>query len=128
MIKRSNFGAPYEPFSLSAKITLFAESTLQNGESGGSCFVGGGIVGGNEKSAYMKQPPFRTAVDLAVIFRCPQLCEALFSFRQKPRFLPKVPYETESRRVRSKHGGDIIRGNTNHSVYEKGCPCEQPFD
>ena len=53
--------------------TLFVKSTLQKVESGRNFLFGGGIVGGNEKSAHMKQPPFRTAVDLAVIFRCPLL-------------------------------------------------------
>ena len=41
LIERCDFGAPYEPFSLSAKITLFAESTLQNGESGGAVLLEG---------------------------------------------------------------------------------------
>ena len=80
--------------------TLFVKSTLQKVESRRNFLYGRATVRENK----------------------------LFLFSQKPRFLWKVLYETESRRVRSKHGGDIVRGNTNHSVYEKGCPCEQPFD
>ena len=62
----------------------------------------------------------------------------LFFFIEKPR-LNNISFHknhafcekyTAKRRVGGSRfvGGGIVGGNINSSVYEKGCPCEQPFD
>ena len=54
MIKRSNFGVPYEPLSLSAKTTLFVKISLQKVESRRDFLFGKDIVREYKIQAYMR--------------------------------------------------------------------------
>ncbi len=84
------------------KNDAFFEKYLAKSRVGARLFVCKGYSKGETQiRAYMKR-------DVLII-----------SLSEKPRFLPKVPYETESSRVRSRHGGDNIRGNDIFAYMEK---------